>query len=515
MDVLSVEEMVAREKQAFATGVTAAALMEAAGEAMAARIAGLYPRTKHFLVLVGKGNNGGDGLVVARHLADAQKEVQVVLTAPEDKLGELPVAQLAKLRKAFPHLSVTPWTNDLDFPHSDGVAIDALLGVQAKGALRGNLADVVAKLNAAREKRFFRTVALDLPTGVAAFEEGAKPQHRDDAVVADVTLAVGFAKDVLVRENLSGWVGRLEVVAWSNEPVQSAPRQVLLAHELSGLLPRRNALSYKGDFGKLVIVAGSPGFTGAPVLCAQAAQAMGAGLLSVITHANAASIVAAAAPHEAMASGWDKLDETPKVVANASAIVIGPGLGASDDTRKMLHAVLAVGCPVLIDADGLNVLAKNIDLLKAAKGPILLTPHVGEMTRLTGHKFSQAERETVARNFVEKHHVTLVLKGTRTLVTEPGKSFFVNTTGNPGLSTGGSGDTLSGILGALLAQGLSPLDAARLGVWLHGHAADLVLTERGCEEGLTPTMLSAHLDAALVSLRAQAVAPPGLLERSR
>jgi len=515
MDVLSLQEMVAREEHVFQSGISAAALMEAAGEAMAQRIEAIYPDRRNFLVLVGKGNNGGDGLVVARHLAKAGKTIQAVLTAPEDQLGQLPQAQLARLRGAFPSIEIKPWRDDLAFPDSDGVVIDALLGIQARGALRGVLAQVVAKTNAARTARFFRTVALDLPTGLAAYEKGKPPGNRDDAIVADVTLAVGFAKNVLVREALSGWVGRLEVVAWSNEKAQSTPCQVLIPDELAGLLPRRSAFSYKGDFGKLAIVAGSPGFTGAPVLCTQAAQAMGSGLLSVITRPEASSIVAAQAPHEAMVSGWLDNGIVPAVVENASAIVIGPGMGVDAETIIMLRTALMVGCPVLVDADGLNVLAQNLDLLRDARGPVLLTPHVGEMARLIGRKFGPDERESVAREFVEKHHVTLVLKGTRTLITAPGQPFFINTTGNPGLSTGGSGDTLSGILGALLAQGLSPLDAARLGVWLHGHAADLVLAERGCEEGLTPTMLSAYLGKALVSLRRQAVAPAGLIERAQ
>jgi hydroxyethylthiazole kinase-like uncharacterized protein yjeF len=513
MDVLSLKEMVAREEQAFQSGVTAAALMEAAGEAMAGRITAIYPHTRNFLVLVGKGNNGGDGLVVARHLANEGRRVRVVLTAPEDQLGELPRAQLAQLPGLFPSPEISPWRDDPDFPGSDGVVIDALLGIQAHGALRGVVAEVVAKLNAARAARFFRTVALDLPTGLAAFEDGKTPRDRDDAVVADMTITVGFAKEVLVRESLSAWVGRLEVVAWSQAQAQSAPRQVLVAHELAGLLPRRSAFSHKGDFGKLAIVAGSPGFTGAPVLCAQAALAMGTGLISVVTRPDASSVVAAKAPPEAMVSGWPENGDAPKVVQSASAIAVGPGLGVGAETVKMLRALLAVGCPVLIDADGLNALAQNLDLLSKTMSPVLLTPHVGEMARLIGRKFSPDERESVAREFVDKHNVTLVLKGTRTLITAPGQPFFINTTGNPGLSTGGSGDTLSGILGALLAQGLSPLDAARLGVWLHGHAADLVLAERGCEEGLTPTMLSAHLGAALVSLRRQAVAPAGLLDK--
>jgi hydroxyethylthiazole kinase-like uncharacterized protein yjeF len=515
MDVLSLKDMVTREEEAFRSGFTAAALMEAAGEAMALRIAAIYPRADDFLVLVGKGNNGGDGLVVARHLAKAGKNVRVVLAAPEDQLGELPGAKVQKLRSECPTVEILPWREDCRFPNSGGVVIDGLLGVQARGALRGVLAQIVVKLNSARVALFFRTVALDLPTGLAAFEDGKAPQDRNAAVIADITIAVGFAKDVLIREALSGWVGRLEVVAWSQAQAQFTHRQVLVPTELAHLLPRRNALSYKGDYGKLAIVSGNLGFTGAPALCAQAAQAMGAGLLSVITRADASGIVAAQAPHEAMVSAWHDDGIVASVIEKASAIVIGPGLGNDAETVKMLRAVLHVGCPVLIDADGLNALAQNIELLKEAKGAVLLTPHIGEMHRLIGHKFSPDERESVAREFVEKHHVTLVLKGTRTLVTAAGQPFFINTTGNPGLSTGGSGDTLSGILGALLAQGLSPLDAARLGVWLHGHAADLVLAERGCEEGITPTMLSAQLGAALVSLRAQAIAPAGLLERSQ
>jgi hydroxyethylthiazole kinase-like uncharacterized protein yjeF len=334
-------------------------------------------------------------------------------------------------------------------------------------------------------------------------------------VVADLTLAVGFVKDVLCREALAGWVGRLEVVPWSAEPAEGkAPRQVLVPHELAGLLPRRAAGSFKNDFGKLAIVAGRVGFTGAPVLAVQAAQAIGVGLLSVVTRGDAQPIVAAHAPPEAMVSAWQE-GETPEVVVGASVIAIGPGLGTDEQALEMLRAVLSVGCPVLVDADGLTLLAKNPELFNEAKGSLVLTPHVGEMGRLIGRKFLPDERETVAREFVEKHDVTLVLKGTRTLVIKRGGPFWINTTGNAGLSTGGSGDTLTGIIAGLLAQKLAPLDAARLGVWLHGHAADLVLAERGCEEGLTPTMLSAQLGAALVSLRAQAMVRDGLIEQAR
>ena len=512
MDVLTTKEMVAREQEAFRSGISASALMEAAGLAMGRRILEIYPRAHDFLILVGKGNNGGDGLVVARHLLRKARNVLVVLTAPEDQLGELPIAQLAKLRVEPHGATLRAWGADVPFPDSHGVVIDALLGIQAQGPLRGNLAGVVAAMNRARAGRFFRTVALDLPSGLSAYEESPAPTARDAAVIADVTIAVGFAKRVLAHEALAGWVGRIEVVPWSSKSGVATKQQILVGSELAHLLPRRNALSYKGDFGKLAIVAGSRGFTGAPVLCAHGAQAMGAGLLSVITHDDAAEIIAAKAPPEAMVSGWTNPDETPAVIAKASAIVIGPGLGTSAESEKMLRRVLAVGCPVLIDADGLNMAAKNPALLQEAKGPVVLTPHVGEMARLTGHKLSQDEREEVALSFVAKHPVTLVLKGTRTLVAAAGQPLYVNTTGNPGLGTGGSGDTLSGIIGGLLAQGLAPIDAARLGVWLHGHAADLALASRDTEEGLTPSMLADKLGAAIASLRFQAAPKRGLIE---
>lgn len=512
MDVLSLKEMVEREEEAFQTGTTAEALMEAAGEAMAERIAELYPNAGTFLLLIGKGNNGGDGLVVARHLLATAKPVQVVLTVPREKMGALPQAQLDRLLGPARNLEIIHWRENIPFPGSNGVVIDALLGIQARGALRDTLGDVIAKLNAAREAHFFRTVALDLPTGLAAFEEIAGPHQRDDAVVADVTLTVGFAKEVLCRESLAAWVGRVEVIPWSQSQAVSTPRQVLTGTEVAGLLPRRSALSHKGDFGRLAIISGNLGFTGAPVLCAQAAQAAGAGLLSIVTRPEALAAVAGQAPPEVMVSGWSERGDVPDVIRNASAIAIGPGLGVDGVTGKMLNAAFMAGCPVVVDADAINALAKNPDLLSSARGPVILTPHPGEMARLIGRKFDLNEREGVARAFVDRYPVVLVLKGTRTLVTTRGEYLYVNTTGNQGLSTGGSGDTLTGIIAALLAQKLDPLHAACLGVWLLGHAADLVLAERGCEEGITSTMLSAHLGAALVSLRAKAIVQPGLLE---
>ncbi len=167
------------------------------------------------------------------------------------------------------------------------------------------------------------------------------------------------------------------MVPFSYTETPAAPHQILVGSELAGLLPRRNAFSHKTDFGRLTLIAGSPGFTGAPVLCAQAAQAMGAGLLSVVTRAEVTATVAASSPHEAMVSGWPEKGGAPSVVRNATALAIGPGLGVDDQTTEMLRAALAVGCPVVIDADALNALAKNLDLLHEARGPVVLTTASG------------------------------------------------------------------------------------------------------------------------------------------
>jgi hydroxyethylthiazole kinase-like uncharacterized protein yjeF len=197
--------------------------------------------------------------------------------------------------------------------------------------------------------------------------------------------------------------------------------QALVDFDLAGLLPRRSALSHKNDFGRVTLVAGSPGFTGAAGLCSQAAQAMGAGLLSVVTRPESADVVAAQAPHEAMVSGWPDDGPTPEPVEKANVIGIGPGLGRGNKTLHLLRTVLGLGCPVVVDADALTVLAEHPQLMKEAKGEVILTPHPGEMARLVGRKFSPDEREQIARDFVEKHGVTLVLKGTRTLVAAPGR----------------------------------------------------------------------------------------------
>jgi NAD(P)H-hydrate epimerase len=507
---LSPNEMMELEQRTFRDfpAITAENLMDAVGLMLAEVILEEFAQAREFVILVGKGNNGGDGLVLARALATHPELIGAKITVclAFDKLGDLPDQHLATLRHQFPQVILKGPGEPIPFPNSDGLVIDALLGVQARGGLRAPLDQIVAAVNKGREERFFRTIAIDLPSGLAAYSEAGSPiPEPNGAIISDLTLTVGFPKTVLAREALSAWVGRVIVLPWSQiEPDSLKDRELeaemLTPQDLCSILPRRNALSFKNNYGHLFIVAGSPGFSGAPVLCAHGAQAIGAGLVSVKTHRDMASIVAAQLPPEMMIAAWDpgRVDQ----LKSATCAVVGPGV--ESEAKQLLETLLSLKIPLVIDAGALNALAEEPSLLNQLSGhpsPLILTPHPGEMARLIGRKFKADERERVAREFVEKHRVVLLLKGTRTLITAPGKPFYYNTTGNPGLSTGGSGDTLSGVIGGLLSQGVEAIEAAKLGTWLCGRAADLCLRERGCEEGMSPTLVVARISEALVGLR--------------
>jgi ADP-dependent NAD(P)H-hydrate dehydratase / NAD(P)H-hydrate epimerase len=498
MKIVTAQEMVEFEKQVIAGGVSAADLMEQAGRSMARIIRSRYPASHEALIVVGKGNNGGDGLVVARHLAATGWTVRVLIPEGDKPLRELPRKQLDVLSSEHPAVMVYSQWHESLFPKADGIVVDALLGVGTKGALRGVMAEVVAAINAARTRNFFRTVALDLPTGL--------PDDPEHSIVADLTITVGYVKDFLVRESLAAQVGGIETVPLFSDTL-GAREELLDARTLSALLPRRSALSHKNTYGRALIIGGCPGFIGAPVLAAQAALRSGAGLTSLATRIPVCSMVAALCPPEVMVQGVMAryAKHFSGILDKAAAVAVGPGLGTDAESQRTLAFVLkhATG-PLVVDADALTLLAAKPALFKTAKTPLILTPHPGEMKRLLGRDFTLDERPAVARELSDKYQCVVVLKGTRTIIASPVHPvLYYNSTGNPGMAVGGSGDTLTGIVTALLAQGLAPADAARLGVWLHGRAADIALSKRDCEEGLLPTDVVNELHAALGSLRAR------------
>ena len=273
-------------------------------------------------------------------------------------------------------------------------------------------------------------------------------------------------------------------------------------------LKKRSRYAHKGDFGHVLVVGGSEGYTGAPCLSAQAALLSGAGLVTLAVPRGIYSICARKLTEvmvrpfpetKAHSFSLKALDGLSKIAEKMTSCVVGPGLSQIPETQALfLRFMRKINCPTVVDADGLNALAKEPALLKKTGTPFILTPHPGEMGRLVGKstRFVQSDRRRIAREFAKRYGVVLVLKGYRTVVAEPEGKVYINPTGNPGMATGGTGDVLAGILGGLLAQGLVPFDAARLGVYVHGLSGDLAAKEKG-ETSLIAGDLLKYLPLAL------------------
>lgn len=466
--------------------------MDEAAAGVARTVAKFFPQPGRCIVFAGKGNNGGDALEAARLLHERGWKIELRLAYDESEGGELNLKKLGPLRSCL----------DGESPRRDDrvsavVILDGLLGLGAKPPLRDAIPARCREINQLRSDANAFVVAVDLPSGI----DDDSGETDSDCVVADLTVAIGFAKRGLVADAALNFVGRLEVARLRELSFDQRERAEIIgdAASLRGLLPRRQFGAYKNQFGRVGIVAGSKGLTGAAVLCSLGALRAGAGLVVLFVPEEIYQIVAAAAAPEVMVKpvrSYAELIDEPIDVWG-----IGPGLGQEHAT-DILRLIECAPKPMVADADALNILAGDIAVLARAAGPRLLTPHPGEMKRL----FPQAEidRRTTALQFCEAHSATLLFKGSRTIVAEPGQPISYNTTGNPGMATGGMGDVLTGVCAALLAQKLSSYDAARLGAWVCGRAAELaIFTGRASEESLLPSDVLNHLGAAFNDLRAE------------
>jgi NAD(P)H-hydrate epimerase len=301
-------------------------------------------------------------------------------------------------------------------------------------------------------------------------------------------------------------VGHIEVadIGMPREFVEEIQTDVelLTAQDIKPLLPPRRRSANKGDFGHLLVIAGSEGYTGAPVMVAHAAVRTGAGLVTLAVPRNIYPIVAAQCPPEVMPQPVEFEQLSPTYFARFDAVAIGPGLGQQAETQKMVWKVVS-SCPLpmVVDADALNAMGQGVAALKKLRKPLVLTPHPGEMARLTGKtvKEVQADRWGLARSFAQEYGVVMVLKGAGTVVTDKSGGIWINSTGNPGMAKGGMGDALTGIIGAFLAQGMAALDAARVGVFIHGLAGDLANEKLGARAMLTTDLIE-HLGPAFAKL---------------
>lgn len=494
MGVVSISEALALEAEAFENGWTGVQLLDAAGEALGHAMGRYFPVPGTAVAYLGKGHNAGDTLVALRILRDCYGwETATRLAFPTDSLSAITLAKWQQLG-ATPSWKIAPATHTLKHPL---VLLDGLLGTGASGPLREPLLSLANEMNSLRQQAGARIAAVDLPSGIDADTGDRAP----DTVTADVTFMIGNAKRGLLHGHAADTVGALALVPVDPlTALGSTDLKLICPQSLSSAKSPRPFSFHKGMAGRVAIVAGSANYTGAAVLAASGALRAGGGLITLHVPESIQALVSAKCPPEIIIQSYQDVREV--LETRFDSLVIGCGLGKITDAtaKAVLDVISFAESPVVIDADALNVIAemKRIDLLT---GNHLLTPHPGEFARLAPD-LKDLPRETAARQFADRTPAALLLKGSRTLVTRCGHALHANSTGSPGMATGGQGDLLSGVLGALLAAGESPMDAACRGAWLCGRSAEIALdSPHLTEESLTPEDVLHFLGAAFTDWR--------------
>lgn len=473
--LLSCQQMQDTEERAFASGIQAADLMETAGCGIAAAVRDLFPAPGTLLLYLGSGNNAGDALVAGRELQKHGWEVLARFGGDPEKLKPLPLAHWQGL-SCVPRLEQTPAACRLKKPV---VCLDGLVGIGSQGPLRPHLQILADEMNALRYSHGAQTVTMDLPSGLDA--DTGKPQ--EGCVVADVTLTVGFAKAGLVADEAINHVGRLGLIplpALGPFAPAGDDAQLVTPEWVRANRPLRPFDFHKGRAGRLGILAGSRGFYGAAEMVCRAALRAGAGLVTLLAKEDAAGVLALRVPPEIMVRTVRNFREVLDLPMDALAI--GPGLGFEHE-EEILEVIEKAVVPITVDADAITSLSRHPLVLARAAGPRLLTPHPGEMARIQPAE-GRSRREQAEVWARENPGHTLLLKGARTVMATDGQATLFNTTGHPGMATGGMGDVLTGVTGAFLGQGYPLHAAAGTGAWLCGRAAEIHAQDNAAESTL-------------------------------
>ena len=472
--ILTAAQMVDAERSAFASGESAERLMEIAGRRMAEFVEQFHPQPGTCRVFAGKGHNGGDVLVAARYLAESGWRIEIEPVFSNQDLAPLTAKQLALIP-----------TKTSDAPAYPLVVLDGLLGIGSSGEPREPVASAIRRINELRREKAAWVLAADLPSGLR--------------VEADATLTMGFAKTSLLADEATNFVGRLGIASLPGleAPPDADPAEVLVAENLRHLLPPRSFDSHKGTYGRVAILAGSQNYPGAARLCSAAAVHAGAGLVTLFVPPEIVPVLSASVIPEVMVSPIEDFAEI--LGKKFDAVAIGPGLGRDRD--EMVRAFVR-DCPLpcVVDADALNAISESPEVLKSCAGPRLLTPHPLELERILPRQ--NLPRRAWLEAFVAEFPVTLLLKGARTIIGQSGIAPAYNSTGHPGMGSGGMGDVLTGVCAALIAQGKSPLEAGKLGAWVCGRSAEIALRD-GCfsQESLSASAVIDHLGEAFHDLR--------------
>jgi hydroxyethylthiazole kinase-like uncharacterized protein yjeF len=500
-------------------GITSLVLMENAGRQVVAAIEATHGELLEgqVAILCGRGNNGGDGFVVARTLLQRGVDVSVFLIGRvADVRGDARINLEILGRLGLSVVEIADgqtWELHFSEVTDSSLIIDAIFGTGLKAPLAGLFETVVADVNASA----IPVIAIDLPSGLSADSH----EPIGPAIEAALTVTLAAPKLSLVLPPAETHAGDVVIADIGIpdgviEDLEGARVELLTRGTMRDLIAPRSADSHKGDYGHVLLIAGSRGRTGAAHLAAVGALRSGAGLVTVATPNCCQAIVASLGAEymtESIDDGPDGLspDAVDLVLDLARDVVaIGPGLGQAAGTRRFIISLVdRATMPLIIDADGLNAFSSNPGALTGREGrDVIITPHPGEMARLVGisNHDVQSNRLDVARDFATSHHVYVVLKGHRTLVATPDGKVFINPTGNPGMATGGSGDVLTGMIAAWLAQLLDAEAACKLAVYLHGLAGDLAEAEEG-DVAMTSGDIARHLGEAMLELTARRKPP--------
>ncbi len=505
MIVLTSEQIRAEERRGAESGIGFETMMTAAGENAGEALCRMFPDAERVAVVCGKGRNGGDGFVAARYLKQHGKKVYLILAfgAPTQELC-VKMYGLTRSSGILAYDFVKSPESCASAMKTCDLLVDAVFGIGFSGALRGNTADLAELYNSLPAKK----AALDLPSGLSADRKDVPALYYH----ADATVTMHAKKPCHILSPAAEACGETAVVSIGFEP---APADVFLTeterrYVVSCFRPRARD-SHKGSYGTALSVCGSRNMPGAAVMAAKAAAESGAGLVCAAFPERAYQALTAhlcepvflACPDDA--EGGFSADAVKTVDArlpSATAVLFGCGAGQGEGAGKLLdHLIRNTYNPLIIDADGINLVASHKDVLKERPGPTLLTPHPGEMSRLTGKTAAEinADRIGAARDFALKYGVHLLLKGSGTVIASPQDKIFLNPTGNPGMAVGGSGDVLSGMILSFAAQGLSLFDAAVCGAYLHGAAGDLA-AQRYSMAGTTPLRMLEALPEVLLQI---------------
>lgn len=507
MKVSSVAQMRQMDRTAIEEdGIPELLLMESAGLAAVQVITQQYAvKGRRWLILCGAGNNGGDGLVVARHLHSRGAVVQVALLGDPARYGEaaatnlsivqslqLPLTQLSSMEPLLPELA-----------KCDGV-VDGLLGTGITRAVTGVYAEVIAAVNESGKP----VISLDIPSGI----NGDTGQVMGSAVRAAHTVTFGLPKagNLLYPGYAHG--GRLWVTHIGFAPRLYMSKTLQLATNDPLPLPPRNVAGHKGTFGDTLFVAGAGSYYGAPYFSALACMKAGGGYVRLATPATVAPVIAARAGElvflpqaetDARSIAASNKQALLEMTAKVDFVVIGPGTSLHDETQQLLRELAAeVEKPLLIDGDGITAVSRTPELLRGRRAPTVLTPHTGEFARITGLDAATIEQDRIAalRKACSDLNAVIVLKGAHSLIGYPGGQVFINLSGNSGMATAGSGDVLAGTIAAMAGLGLKVEDAVRMGVFVHGMAGDLAAEAKG-EDGMTAQDILEALPPAVAACR--------------